>query len=208
MNQSGRQDTVAPPPSPAQLPLLDGDTKQVGQPPLRVSPCSRPQLAEYLVLRAGPEWARGLQGPSPFRRESHRLDPPVGVRNTVDHTIPLQEVEAPRQGRLVDGERVLELPQVRLAHARDHRENAVLSHPQTARPQVVVVQLRDSPGRHAECVADTGGQSSRVLSGRQSGVSSLHAVMLPATVLLGKDFICRYIIIHSCTGTCGAPTKG
>src|SRR2546430_10500792 len=158
----------------------------------------RSTLFPYTTLFRS-EWPRGLQGPSPFRCESQRLDPSVGVRNTLDHTIPLQEVEAPRQGRLVDGERVLELPQVRLAHARDHRENAVLSHPQTARPQVVVVQLRYSPGCHAECVADTGGQSSRILSGRQSSVSSLHAVMLPATVLLGKEFICEYMIIHSCT---------
>jgi len=61
------------------------------------------------------------------------------VRNTLDHTSPLQEVEAPRQRRLVDGEQVLELSQVRLTQARDGRKNAELSHPQTARPQDVVV---------------------------------------------------------------------
>src|SRR6266850_4704394 len=88
---------------------------------------------------------------------------------------------------------------MRLAHARDHRENAELSHPQAARPQDIVVQLRYSPGRHAECVADTGGQSSRVLSGRQPGVVSIHGVMLPASVLPGNDIICGYIIIISFT---------
>src|SRR6267143_6196691 len=48
-------------------PLPDGDAKQVSQPPLRTSPCRRAQLAEHLVLSAGPERARGRQGPSPFR---------------------------------------------------------------------------------------------------------------------------------------------
>src|SRR6266849_4514736 len=169
--------------------------QHVSEAPLRVSPRLCSQLAQDLALRLGPERPRSLQGSSPFGCQSHRLDAPVGMRDAPDHPIALQEAEAPRQGRLVHGERVLKLPQVRLAHARDHRENAELSHPQTARPQVVVVQLRYSPGRHAECVADTGGQSSRVLSGRQSSVSSLHAVMLPATDLHGKDFICGYIII-------------
>jgi hypothetical protein len=51
------------------------------------------------------------------------------VRNTVDRSIPLQELEAPRQRRLVDGEHVLELPQIRLAQTRDGAENAELSHP-------------------------------------------------------------------------------
>ena len=50
------------------------------------------------------------------------------MRNTVDCTIPFQELEAPRQRRLVDGERVLELPQIRLAQTCDGAENAELSH--------------------------------------------------------------------------------
>src|SRR6266436_6002925 len=97
---AARLDTT---PAPAR-PLLDGDTKQVGQPPLRVSPCRRTPLAEHLVLRAGPERTRGRQDSSPFRCEFHRPDARVGVRRTVDQTIALQEVEAARQRRLVDGE--------------------------------------------------------------------------------------------------------
>src|SRR3989441_7556335 len=61
-----------PPPSPTRPPPLDGDMKQVGQPPLGVGPCLRPQLAEYLVLRLGPERPRDLQSSSPFGCESHR----------------------------------------------------------------------------------------------------------------------------------------
>ena len=89
-------------------------------------------------MSAGPERTRGLQGSSPFRCEFHRPDARVGVRSTLDHTIALQEVEAARQRCLVDGQRVLELLQVRLAYAPDGRENAELSYPQTARPQDVV----------------------------------------------------------------------
>src|SRR5499433_1098967 len=100
-------DTVLAPSPPA---LLDGDPKQVGQPPLRVSPRGRPQFAEHPVLSAGPERARRLEGFSPFGCQRHRLDAAVAMRNTVDCTIPLQEPEAPCQRRLVDRERVLELP--------------------------------------------------------------------------------------------------
>src|SRR5207244_6427636 len=99
----------SPPPSGTQPLSLDGDMKQVRQTPLRVSPALRPHLAEHPRLRLGPERTRDLQGSSSLGCESHRLDAPVGVRNTLDHTIPLQEVEAPCQGRLVDGKRVLEL---------------------------------------------------------------------------------------------------
>jgi hypothetical protein len=56
---------------------------------------------------------------SPFGCQRHRVDAAVGMRNALDRTIPLQELEAPRQRRLVDGKRVLELPQIRLAQARD-----------------------------------------------------------------------------------------
>src|SRR5262249_25721432 len=120
--------SCAPRPGAALVPsppaLLDGNPKQMGQPPLRVSPRGRPQLAEHLVLSAGPERARGLQDSSPLRCKGHRLDAPVGVRNTLDHTIPLQEVKAPRQRRLVDGQHVLELLQIRLAQTCDGAENA------------------------------------------------------------------------------------
>src|SRR2546422_475303 len=95
----------------------------------RVHPRGRAQLAESPVLSAGPERARRLEGFSPFGCQRHRLDAAVGMRNTVDCTIPLQELEAPRQRRLVDGERVLELPQIRVAQTRDGAENAELSHP-------------------------------------------------------------------------------
>src|SRR3989442_11508914 len=121
----------APPPSRTRPLSLDGDMKQVRQTPFRVRPALRPHLAEHPRLRLGPERTRDLQGSSSLGCESHRLDAPVGVRNTLDHTIPLQEVEAPRQGRLVDGKHVLELPQIRGAHASDRRENAELSYPQT-----------------------------------------------------------------------------
>src|SRR5262245_31428672 len=119
-------DTVLAPSPPA---LFDGDPKQVGQPPLRVSPRGRPQLAEHPVLSAGPERARRLERFSPFGCQRHRLNAAVEVRNTVDRSIALQELEAPRQRRLVDGERVLELPQIRLARTCDGAENAELSHP-------------------------------------------------------------------------------
>src|SRR5215813_5461938 len=102
-----RPDTALAPNPPA---LLDGDPKQVGQPPLRVRPRGRPQLAEYPVLSAGPERARRLEGFSPLGCQRHRLNAAIGVRNTVDRSIALQELEAPRQRRLVDRERVLELP--------------------------------------------------------------------------------------------------
>src|SRR2546426_294419 len=95
----------------------------------RVHPRGRPQLAEHPILSAGRERARRLEGFSPFGCQRHRLDAAVGMRNTVDCTIPLQELEAPRQRRLVDGERVLELPQIRLAQTCDGAENAELSHP-------------------------------------------------------------------------------
>src|SRR2546426_5257022 len=115
--------------APSPPALLEGDPKQVGQPPLRVRPRGRTQLAEHLALSAGPERARGLEGSSPLGCQRHRLDAAVGMRNTLDRTIPLQELEASRQRRLVDGERVLELPQIRLAQTCDGAENAELSHP-------------------------------------------------------------------------------
>src|SRR3989442_8793754 len=189
---------VAPPPSRTRPLSLDGDMKQVRQTPLRVSPALRPHLAEHLRLRLGPERTRDLQGSSSLGCESHRLDAPVGVRNTLDHTIPLQEVEAPRQGRSVDGKRVLELPQIRGAHAGDRRENAELSYPQTARPQDVVVQLCHGPAHHAECIADACGQPSRVVSAHRSGASSIHDLMLSATSLTGKPLACRYILPDAC----------
>ena len=94
-----------PPPSPARPPPLDGDTKQLSQPPSRVLPRPRPQLAEHLVLRVPPERTCSLQGPSSSGGESHRLDAPVGVWNTLDHTIPLQAGPPAAPGRVPDGVR-------------------------------------------------------------------------------------------------------
>jgi hypothetical protein len=51
---------------PAHPPFLDGDVKQVGQPPVRVSPRPRPQLAEELVLRLCPERPPDVQDSPPF----------------------------------------------------------------------------------------------------------------------------------------------
>src|SRR5436309_8545643 len=112
---------------------------------MRVRPRGRAQLAEYPVLSAGPERARRLEGFSPFGCQRHRLDAAVGMRNTVDCTIPLQELEAPRQRRLVDGELLPALPQIPVAQTRVGAENVELSHPSTARPQDVVVQLCHAP---------------------------------------------------------------
>src|SRR5439155_344793 len=60
------------------------------------------------------------------------------------------------------------------------------------------VQLCHGPAHHAECIADTCGQPSRVVSARQSGASSLHRLMLPATSLTGKRLACRYILPSAC----------
>jgi len=127
--------------------------KQFGQPTLRVTPSVRPELAEDLVLRLGPERPGDRQSASPLRCEPLCLDPPVRVRSALDHATALQEVEAARQRGLVDGERVFELLQAGLTHARDGRENAVLSHAQTARPQHVVVELRHCAGDHAQKIS-------------------------------------------------------
>src|SRR5206468_9002358 len=82
--------SCAPSPDTALAPnpsaLLDGDPKQVGQPPLRVRPRGRAQLAEYPVLSAGPERARRLEGFSPFGCQRHRLD----AARSEEHTSELQ----------------------------------------------------------------------------------------------------------------------
>src|SRR5712691_8476528 len=187
------------PSGPPQPSLLGGDLKQVGQPSLRVSPRRRPQFTQDLGLRLGPERPRDLKGSSTFGCESHRLDAPVRARNTLDHTTTLQEVEAARQRRLIDGERVLKLPQIRLPHARDGPENAELSHPQTARPHDVVVELGHSPTHHPECVTDTGGQLPGILSLRPCRALSIHGAMLPPAALAGKDIVCTYIMIDAST---------
>src|SRR5712664_3555868 len=117
---------------PSSPSLRDGNMKQAGQPPLRAGPRLRAQLAEHLGLRLGPQRPRDGQGSSSLVRDLHRLDSPVGMRSTLEQPIPLQEAEAARQCRLVDGESTLELFQVRLAHVHDGRENAELRHPETA----------------------------------------------------------------------------
>ena len=88
-------------------------------------------------MRLGPERPRDFQNASSLRSESHRLDAPVRVRNTLDQTVALQEGDAARQRRLVNREGGLQLLQVRLVSTRDGCENAELSHPETARPAFV-----------------------------------------------------------------------
>ena len=105
---------VHAPPFASQLSLLDGDMMQPGELALRVSPRLCSQLAQDFALRLGPEGPRHRQRSSPFRCEPHRLDPPVGVGSTLEHAVALQEGKAARQGRLVNGELVLQLLQARL----------------------------------------------------------------------------------------------
>jgi len=164
-----------PPPSSTRPPPLDGDIQQVNEPSLGVSPCPSYPTRGAPCLERGPRADARPPGLfSLFRCEFHRPDARVGVRSTLDHTIALQEVEAARQRCLVDGQRVLELLQVRLAYAPDGRENAELSYPQTARPQDVVVELRHRASDHPERVADTGRQPSEVLSSWQPDAVSSH----------------------------------
>src|SRR5438309_6995223 len=110
-------------PFASQLSLLDGDMMQPGQPPLRVSPRLCSQLAQDFALRLGPEGPCHLHSSSPFRCEPHRLDPPVGVRTALEHAVALQEGKAAREGRLVDGELILQLLEARLTQACDRGEN-------------------------------------------------------------------------------------
>ena len=177
--------------APDPAPPLDGNRKHASQSPLRVSPCPCPHLAQELLLRPGPEWSGTFQGSGPSGCQPHGLDAPVVVRNALDHAVSLQETEAARQRRLIDGERVLELAEVRLTHARDGRENAELGHAEAARPQDVVVELGHSPTHHPEGTADTGGQPPGIRSPRPGGALSVHGFMLPPAALSGKDFVCR-----------------
>src|SRR5262249_54510690 len=145
-----------------------------------VTPCPRPQFPEDLGLRLCPERPRNAQHPSPLPRELHCFDPPVVVGHAFDETITLQKVEAAGKRRLVDGQRSLEFSQVRLAAVRDGCENAELSHPEPARPQDVVVELRDGTADHAQRAADARGQSRGSTSVRRSYRSSPHRVILPS----------------------------
>src|SRR5262249_38741061 len=122
-------------PGPPPAPTLDGHVAQEGGPPPGVGPGPRPRPAAHRILRPGPERPRDLQDASPPGGGSKRLDAPVGVGGALDHAVPLEQVDAARQGRLVDGESILELPQVRLAQVGEGREDAELGHPQAARPQ-------------------------------------------------------------------------
>ena len=144
--------------------------KQARQPPLRAGPRLCAQLAEHLGLRLGPQRPRAGQGSSSLVRDLYRPDSPVGMRSTLEQPIPLQEGEAARQCRLVDGESTLELLQVRLAQVRDGRENTELRHPETARPQDIVIELRHRATDHSQRGADTGRQAAAaLLKPRRSG---------------------------------------
>jgi hypothetical protein len=105
---------VHAPPLASQPSPLDGDMMQPGQLPLRVNPRPCSQFAQDFTLRLGPEGPRHPQSSSPFRCEPHRLDPPVGVRSALEHAVALQEGKAARQGRLVNGELLLQLLEARL----------------------------------------------------------------------------------------------
>src|SRR2546425_12876211 len=145
-----------------------------GQPPLRVSPRLCSQLAQHFALRLGPQGSRHLQSAAACRCETQRLDAPVRVRSPLEHTVALQEGKAARQGRLVNGELVLQLLQTRLTLPCDRGKNTELRHPEAARPQAIVVELRYHAADHAERVADTGRQASSVRSCRQLRDLSSH----------------------------------
>src|SRR5207302_4265367 len=91
-------------------PLLDGDTKRLASRRRAPTHGAVPHRLERWPRAAAR--SPGLVSPSDVSFTG--FDAPVGRQNTLDHTIPLQEVEAPRQRRLVDGAHALELPQVRL----------------------------------------------------------------------------------------------
>ena len=81
----------------------------------RVLPAPEPARVGRRNASNRPPGSAFLMPCSPVRQRRPR----IGLR----FAIPLQEVEAARQCCLVDGERVLELPQVRLSDARDGRKN-------------------------------------------------------------------------------------
>src|SRR5262249_29213649 len=124
--------------------------------------------------RLGPQRPRAGQGSSSLVGDLHRLDSPVGMRSTFEQPIPLQEAEAARQCRLVDGESTLELLQVRLAQVRDGRENTELRHPETARPKACVIELPHCATDNSQRGADTGRQPSEVLPSWQPDAVSSH----------------------------------
>ena len=181
-------------PFASQLSLLDGDMMQPGQPPLRVSPRLCSQLAQDFALRLGPEGPRHLHSSSSFRCEPHRLDPPVGVRTTLEYAGAFQEGQAARQGRLVNGELILQLLQARLTQACDRSQNTELRHPEAARPQAIVVELRHHAADHAERIADTRRQASPGLTGRQSGDLSTHGHDAISNARPRRVMTCTYII--------------
>jgi len=115
-------------------PLADDDMKHATQPSFRVVPRLRAKSAQNRVLGTSPERPGGVEGSPAFRGEPHRLDPPVGMRAPLDQAIALEEAQTAREGRLVDGEYVFELFQVRLARASDGCDDAELCHAQPARP--------------------------------------------------------------------------
>src|SRR4029077_10191925 len=176
----------APPPRPGQAPLPDRHVEQPGQAPLRVGPRGGAQLAEYPVLRPQPERPGRGEGPPALGGEPPRPGPPVRIRDPLGDPVPLQEREAPGQRRLVDGEDVLELTQVGFPPPGDGGENAELGHPQTARSQHVVVELRHHPGGHAQRVAHAGGQARPRGPTRHRRAASYHATMLSASDVPGK----------------------
>src|SRR5262249_13237953 len=100
--------------------------------------------------------------------------------------VALEELEAARQRRLIDGQSLFELPQIRLPRARDGGEDAVLGHAQTARPQPIVVELRDRAGHDSQGVADTRRRAKRVIR-RTHASSSANGLTLPAMIATWQE---------------------
>src|SRR5215475_4114422 len=74
------------------------------------------ELAQNLVLSAGPEGTRDVESPPASGGQTHRPHPPVGMRRALDQTIALEQNETACECRLIDGARVLELFDARLPH--------------------------------------------------------------------------------------------
>jgi hypothetical protein len=106
-------------------------------------------------LRPHSERPGDLERSSPLPCKLHRLDRPSGCEA---RSMTPSRSRRPRlrvSGVLADREPSLELLQVRVASTRDGRENTELGHPQAARSQEVVVELR----HRAETVRTPEGES-------------------------------------------------
>jgi len=179
-------------------PAVDGDLEEAGQVPLGVGPGPGSYSLKDRALGLGPERARDGQRPSTLRGGSHGLDPGVGVGDALDHAISLEPIEAARQGRLVDGEPVFELFQIRATQAREGLKNAELGDPEPAGPQDVVIELGHRPRDHAEGAAHTRGEPDGIWGNSCPSARPDHALMLAAPRSRGKR---RSMYTHACLCT-------